>query len=84
MALAFRLTAAGHPADEIRTEAKVELVKGEAGWSIPSIHLTCEASVPGIDDAELQELAADAKASCPVSKVLAGANITLSATLARA
>jgi lipoyl-dependent peroxiredoxin len=81
MALAFRLTANGTPADEIRTEAKVDLVKGDAGWSIPNIHLTCNASVPGIDAAKFEELAADAKANCPISKVLAGAKIELTATL---
>ncbi len=82
MALAFRLTGAGHPPTELHTEAKVELVKGDAGWSIPAIHLTCTAKVPGVDAAKFKELAEDAKANCPVSKVLAGAKITLTATLA--
>jgi osmotically inducible protein OsmC len=81
MALAFRLTAAGQAPDEINTEAKVELVKGDAGWSIPKIHLDVKAKVGGIDAAKFQELAQDAKANCPVSKVLGGAEITLSATL---
>jgi osmotically inducible protein OsmC len=36
--------------------------------------------VPGLDDAEFQELAKGAKENCPVSKVL-NAEITLSATL---
>jgi len=81
MALAFRLTAAGTPATEINTEAKVELVKSDAGWGIPAIQLICKATVPGIDAAKFAELAADAKANCPVSKVLAGATITLTATL---
>lgn len=82
MALAFRLTNAGHPAQEIRSEAKVELVKGAAGWTIPSITLDCTAKVPGLDAAKFQELAEDAKANCPVSKLLAGATIKLSARLA--
>lgn len=82
MALAFRLSAAGAPADEIRTEANLDLIKGDSGWGIPSIHLTCTAKVPGIDAAKFQALAEDAKANCPVSKVLAGATITLTATLA--
>jgi osmotically inducible protein OsmC len=82
MALAFRLTAAGTPAEEIRTDARLELVKGDAGWHIPAIHLTCEARVPGVDAAAFAELAADARANCPVSKVLAGATITLEARLA--
>ncbi len=81
MALAFRLSAAGSPATEIKTEANLDLVKNDAGWSIPTIHLTCTATVPGIDAAKFQELAADAKANCPVSKVLAGAEISLTATL---
>jgi lipoyl-dependent peroxiredoxin len=81
MALAFQLTSAGSPPEELRTEAKVELVKGDAGWSIPSIHLTVDATVPGIDKAKFQELAETAKANCPVSKVLAGAKISLTANL---
>jgi len=70
MALAFRLANAGHPADELNTEAKVDMLKTDAGWSIPAIHLTVTAKVPGIDAGKFQELAADAKANCPISKVL--------------
>ena len=80
MALAFRLTNAGHPAESIQTEAKVEIVKGDAGWTIPSIQLVCKAKVPGIDAAKFAELANDAKANCPVSKALRP-DITLTATL---
>jgi osmotically inducible protein OsmC len=82
MALAFRLTANGTPPTELRTESKVELVKKDAGWTIPTIHLECTATVPGVDAAKFAELAEDAKKNCPVSKVLAGAEITLTATLA--
>ena len=38
------------------------------------------ASIPGIDDATFQDLAAKAKAGCPVSKVL-NAEITMDAKL---
>ena len=81
MALAFQLTNAGHPPTELRTEAKVELVKGDAGWSIPSIKLSVVGVVPGIDAAKFAELAANAKAGCPVSRALA-VPITLDAKLA--
>ena len=81
MALAFRLTNAGHPPTELRTEAKVELVKGDAGWSIPSIRLSVVGVVPGLDAATFAELAADAKANCPVSRALSP-SISLDATLA--
>ena len=50
------------------------------GWKIAAVHLVLRARVPGIDDAKFQELAAGAKANCPVSKVL-NAAITLDAKL---
>ncbi len=37
--------------------------------------------MPGIDDATFQEHAAGAKANCPVSKALAGVDISLTARL---
>ena len=80
MALAFQLTSAGHPPEELKTEAKVELVKGDAGWSIPSIKLIVTGKVPGVDAAKFQELAATAKANCPISKILSPP-ITLEAKL---
>jgi osmotically inducible protein OsmC len=82
MALAFRLTGAGHPPAELRTDAKVEMAKEAAGWTIPSSHLTVVAKVPGIDAAKFQELANDAKANCPISKALGALKITLDAKLA--
>jgi osmotically inducible protein OsmC len=36
---------------------------------------------PGIDDAKFQEIATATKSGCPVSKALAGVDITLEATL---
>jgi osmotically inducible protein OsmC len=57
----------------------VHLTKGEQGFSINLIELTTEASVPGIDEAKFQEIADTAKKTCPVSKVLAGAEIRLQA-----
>ncbi len=83
MALAFRLAANGTPADTLETEANLDLVKKDTGWHIPTIQLSVRATVPNLDDAKFQELAADAKANCPVSKLLAGAEISLSATLAK-
>jgi len=81
MALAFQLANAGHPATELRTEAKVDMVKTDAGWTIPAIHLVVVGTVPGVDAAKFAELAGVAKANCPVSKALA-LTITLDATLA--
>ncbi len=62
----------------IRTTAKVHL---GAGPTINLIELETEAEVPGIDEEKFQQLAQDAKKGCPVSKALAGPEITLSAKL---
>lgn len=82
MALSGALTRGGTPPKKIETTASVKLEKTDAGFRIPSIHLVTKASVPGIDAAKFKEIAETAKQNCPVSKVLAGAEITLDATLA--
>jgi lipoyl-dependent peroxiredoxin len=81
MALSAQLTEAGHPPNRIHTTARVALEKSGDGFAIPSIELTTEAEVPGIDDATFQKYAEGAKAGCPVSKALAGTTIHLKATL---
>ncbi len=80
MALAFKLQAAGHVAEQLHTEARLAMEQEAGGWKIASVALTLKARVPGLDVAEFQRLAADAKATCPVSRVL-NASITLDATL---
>ncbi len=76
MKLSFVLQAAGFVATSLDTRATVTLENG----AIPAIHLDCEAQVPGLDQDKFQEFAAEAKANCPVSKVL-NAEISLSASL---
>lgn len=80
MALSLILSEAGLVADRMETTATVSLEKGDAGFSIPAIHLVLEATIPNTEDAQFQELAAKAKANCPVSKLL-DAQITLDARL---
>lgn len=81
MAFASELAQAGHTPEKVSTEAKVSLVKGEDGFGINRIQLVTEASVPGIDPEEFKEIAEAAKNGCPVSKALAGPEITVAATL---
>jgi osmotically inducible protein OsmC len=79
MFLAALLTEKGHKPDRIHTTAAVHL---GAGPTINKIELDCEATVPGVGEAEFQELALAAKAGCPVSKAVAAVpEITLSAKL---
>lgn len=81
MALSGALTKAGHPPEKIETSADVALVKDGEGFKIPSIKLKTTVKVAGLDDAKFQEIAKAAKENCPVSKVLAAAEITLDAKL---
>jgi osmotically inducible protein OsmC len=81
MALSSALGKAGHDPESVSTTAAVHLDKGDTGFSITRVHLTTTAVVPGIDDAQFQAIAADAKANCPVSRALGAIEITLDATL---
>jgi osmotically inducible protein OsmC len=80
MAFSGQLTNAGLTAEAIHTHAALTLEKTDAGFTITKIHLTVEAKVPGVEAEQFQTLAGNAKAGCPVSRVL-NAEITMSATL---
>lgn len=69
MAFSNGLTKAGHKVEELNTTAEVEFVPGPG---ITSVSLTVRGRVKGIDDAEFQKLAEEAKEGCPVSKALHG------------
>ena len=72
MALSNILAEAGHPPEEIRTSARVQLRPVDGAPTIARIDLEVEGSVPGIDAAAFDEHAEAAKAGCPVSRALAG------------
>ena len=81
MALSVGLEQAGHPPTSVETTADVHFGRSDSGFEISRIDLRTTAAVPGIDDATFQAQAATAKAGCPVSKALAGVEITLDAKL---
>lgn len=76
MALSFALAKAGHSAGTLETTAKVSLEKDGDGFKITRSDLTLSGHVDGIEEAEFRRIADEAKAGCPVSKVL-NAEITL-------
>ena len=81
MALSAALEQAGFVADTLSTSAELTLENNPAtSWTISAIHLTTKAKVPGISAQKFAEVAAGAKANCPVSRVLK-ASITLDAAL---
>jgi lipoyl-dependent peroxiredoxin len=80
MALSAQLGAANLTPESISTTANLTLEKLDSGFAITKIHLDVTAKIPGWSDAAFQKAAADAKAGCPVSKVL-NAQITMTAKL---
>jgi osmotically inducible protein OsmC len=81
MSLSSELTEAGHSPADLRTTATVHLERQQDGFAIPRIELETTGDVPGIDQAAFERFAAEAERNCPVSKVLAAADITVRATL---
>jgi lipoyl-dependent peroxiredoxin len=82
MSLANLLSEAGHPPSDLRTTARVRLEQLDQGFTITHIELQTVGEVPGVEEHRFVELAQQAKATCPVSRALAGTEITLEASLA--
>jgi osmotically inducible protein OsmC len=80
MAVSAFLGNAGFTPEELSTQATLTLEQVEGNWTITAVHLDLSGRVPGIDPAKFEELADQAKAGCPVSRVLK-ANITLTKKL---
>ncbi|PSL49696.1 osmotically inducible protein OsmC [Chitinophaga niastensis] len=76
MKLSFVISGAGLTPGNIDTKCTITLDNG----AITSSHLEVKASVPGLDAAKFAEYAADAKANCPISKLL-NTDITMDAVL---
>ena len=80
MALSGQLGAANLTASSIETTATLTIEKLDSGWTITAVHLDVVAKVPGATPEAFTKATQDAKAGCPVSKVL-NAKITMDAKL---
>jgi osmotically inducible protein OsmC len=80
MALSGQLGNAGMTAESIDTTAAVTLEKTDAGFTITRVHLDVTARIPGADQQAFETAAQNAKAGCPVSRLL-NAEITMEARL---
>jgi osmotically inducible protein OsmC len=80
MALSGQLGAAGMTAESINTTATVSLEKTDAGFTITAVHLDVTAKIPGAEQAAFETATNNAKAGCPVSRLL-NATITMEARL---
>ena len=76
MKLSFSLNEAGFTADDLTVSCAITLENG----AITESHLNLKAKVPGISKEKFDACTADAKANCPVSKLL-NTKITLEASL---
>lgn len=81
MAFANVLDEEGYDPESVETTAEVTLRMLEDGPAITAVTLNTSARVSGIDNDTFQNIAEAAKSGCPVSKALAGAEITVDATL---
>jgi lipoyl-dependent peroxiredoxin len=80
MALSAQLGNANLTPESISTGATLTMEKLDAGWTITAIQLDVTAKVPNASEAAFKTAADNAKAGCPVSKVL-NAKITMNANL---
>ncbi len=70
MALSAQLGGANLTPESINTSATLTMEKLEAGWTITAVNLDVVAKVPGASQEAFNTAAQNAKAGCPVSKVL--------------
>lgn len=78
MALSNALSEHGTPPQNLDASASVTFTPGTG---ITGSHLNVQAVVPGIEEADFERIAEEAKTGCPVSQALAGIEITLEASL---
>jgi osmotically inducible protein OsmC len=76
MKLSFVLGEAGFTPEELTTDCTITLEDG----AITQSQLVLKARVPGIKEQQFKTCAEDAKANCPISKLL-NTNISLTSTL---
>ena len=81
MATSFALAGEGYTDGSLETTCKVTLEKDGDGFKVSKSALSLSAKVPGLEKAKFEEIAAGAKANCPISKLLT-CEITLETTFA--
>ena len=79
MALSAQLGEAGITPKRIDASATVSLEKTDGGFSVTSSHLVVTVQAPGANRAAVEKAAENAKAGCPISKLL-NARITMEAS----
>ncbi len=81
MALAHGLAEAGHSPERLDVQSTVTLDEVDGAPTVTTSALTVTGRVPGINDMEFIQAATDAAKNCPVSRALAGVEISVEASL---
>jgi len=80
MALSGQLGSAGMTAESIRTICTITFEKTDAGFTVTESHLDVTVRIPGAEKSKFETAAANAKAGCPISRLL-NAKISMDAKL---
>ena len=81
MFLAALISDEGLTPENVETTAKVHLGKDDKGPVITTIELDCQVKCEGLSQEKFEELAAAAKAGCPISRLVAPTEVKLTAEL---
>jgi osmotically inducible protein OsmC len=82
MALSGELGKANITAREIESTAKVTMVPVDGKPTVTKSELFLRVEAPGADRGAIEKAASDAKAGCPISRLLSNIEITLATTVA--
>ncbi len=81
MFLAALISGEGLKPESVETTATVHLSKDDIGPVVSTIELDCQVKCEGLSQEKFQELSAAAKDKCPISRLVAAADIKLKAVL---
>ena len=81
MFLAALISGEGLTPESVETTAKVHLGKDDVGPVVTTIELDCQVKCEGLSQEKFRELSAAAKEKCPISRLVAAADIKLNAHL---
>ena len=81
MFLAALISGEGLTPEKVETTARVHLGADETGPVVTTIELDCHVKCDGLSQDKFKELSQAAKVKCPISRLVAAADIKLTATL---
>jgi osmotically inducible protein OsmC len=81
MALSNELSQGGNDPEHLEVTAKVTLDQKDGAPTVTTSELTVSGRVPGIDQSAFEQAAQEAGKNCPISRALAGVQISVTATL---